>query len=117
LYNWMFRNGIKVYEYLPTVLHAKYAVVDDNMVSLGSYNINDLSAQASVELNLLVRDVEIAREMQQEANAIIETKCLQINPADYAFGLLSFKQLWRFLCYHALRMTLAVGTFYFKQEE
>ncbi|RYZ30076.1 MAG: phospholipase [Chitinophagaceae bacterium] len=117
LYNWMFRNGIKVYEYLPAVLHAKYAVVDDNMLSLGSYNINDLSAQASVELNLLVRDDEIAQEMQTEVNEIIQTKCLQINPSDYAFSLLSFKQLWRFLCFHALRMTLAVGTFYFKQEE
>lgn len=117
LYNWMFRNGIKVYEYLPTVLHAKYAVVDDNMVSLGSYNINDLSAQASVELNLLVRDDEIAQQMQAEVNEIIQTKCLQINPSDYAFSLFSFKQLWRFLCFHALRMTLAIGTFYFKQEE
>jgi cardiolipin synthase len=117
LYNWMFRNGIEVYEYLPTVLHAKYAVVDDDLVSLGSYNINDLSAQASVELNLLVRDDEIAREVQKEVNEVIETKCLKINPADYAFHLFSFKQLWQFLCFHALRMTLALGTFYFKQEE
>ena len=117
LYNWMFRNGIEVYEYLPSVLHAKYAVVDDVLVSLGSYNINDLSAQASVELNLLVRDDDIAEEMQKEVNEIIEAKCLKINPSDYAFHLLSFRQLWRFLCFHALRMTLAIGTFYFKQEE
>ena len=117
LYNWMFRNGIEVYEYLPSVLHAKYAVVDDVLVSLGSYNINDLSAQASVELNLLVRDDDIAEEMQKEVNEIIEAKCLKINPSDYTFHLFSFRQLWRFLCFHALRMTLAIGTFYFKQEE
>ena len=117
LYNWMFRNGIQVYEYLPTVLHAKYAVVDDDLVSLGSYNINDLSAQASVELNLLVRDHEIASEVHDEIREVIDNKCIKIDPADYSFNLLSFKQLWRFLCFHALRMTLAVGTFYFKQEE
>jgi cardiolipin synthase len=117
LYNWMFRNGIQVYEYLPSVLHAKYAVVDDDLVSLGSYNINDLSAQASVELNLLVKDYGLTQELKQEVEDMIETRCLKINPSDYSFHLFSFKQLWRFLCFHALRMTLAVGTFYFKQEE
>jgi cardiolipin synthase A/B len=117
LYNWMFRNGIQIYEYLPTVLHAKVAVVDDEFLTVGSYNINDLSAQASVELNLLVRDQELALEVHQEIDTIIAEKCLKLDPSDYAFRLYSFLQLWRFLCYHALRMMLAVGTFYFKQEE
>lgn len=117
LYNWMFRNGIQVYEYLPSVLHAKYAVVDDDLVSLGSYNINDLSAQASVELNLLVKDYDIVQELKKEVDDVINNHCLKINPSDYTFNLLSLKQLWRFLCFHALRMTLALGTFYFKQEE
>ncbi|HYO21599.1 MAG TPA: phospholipase D-like domain-containing protein, partial [Flavisolibacter sp.] len=96
---------------------AKYAVVDDDLVSLGSYNINDLSAQASVELNLLVKDYEVTQELKKEVADILETRCLKINPADYSFRLFSFKQLWQFLCFHALRMTLALGTFYFKQEE
>lgn len=55
--------------------------------------------------------------MNNEVAELIETKCVKINPDDYAFSLFSFKQLWRFLCFHSLRMTLAVGTFYFKQEE
>jgi cardiolipin synthase len=117
LYSWMFRNGICVYEYQPTVLHAKFAVVDGEFLNLGSYNINDLSAQASVELNLLVKDAELAQEVQVEVENIIKTKCQKVDPEAYAFRLFSFKQLWRFLCYHALRMTLAIGTFYFKQEE
>jgi cardiolipin synthase len=117
LYSWMLRNGIKVYEYLPTVLHAKVAVVDGEFLNLGSYNINDLSAQASIELNLLVRDHELAEEVQKEIEEIISTKCEKIEAADYSFNLLSFKQLWRFLCYHAIRLTLTIGTFYFKQEE
>lgn len=117
LYNWMLRNGIKVYEYLPTVLHAKVVVVDGEFLNLGSYNINDLSAQASIELNLLVRDHELAEEVQAEIEEIITTKCEKIKPADYTFNLLSLKQLWRFLCFHAIRLTLTIGTFYFKQEE
>ncbi len=117
LYSWFFRVGIEVYEYLPTVLHAKFAVVDGEFLNLGSYNINDLSAQASVELNLLVKDHDLAQEAEAEVNLLIQTKCLKVEPSAYAFHLLSLKQLWRFLCYHALRTTLAIGTFYFKQEE
>ena len=117
LYNWMLRNGIKVYEYLPTVLHAKVVVVDGEFLNVGSYNINDLSAQASIELNLLVKDHELAEEVQKEIEEIISSKCEKIEAADYSFSLLSFKQFWRFLCYHAIRLTLTIGTFYFKQEE
>jgi cardiolipin synthase len=117
LYNWMFGNGIQIYEYLPTVLHAKVAVIDDELLNLGSYNINDLSAQASVELNLLVKDHELTLAVRKEIDSIIETKCKKIEPSEYSFKLYSLKQLWRFLCYHALRLTLTIGTFYFKQEE
>ena len=117
LYSWLIRNGIEVYEYLPTVLHAKVAVIDDDLLTIGSYNINDLSALASVELNLLVKDYEMAQELRSEINHVIETKCLRIDASTYSFQLFSFRQLWRFICYHGLRMLLAMGTFYFKQEE
>jgi cardiolipin synthase len=117
LYRWMLRNGIKVYEYLPAVLHAKVAVVDNEFLSLGSYNLNDLSAKASVELNLLVKDNELAEEMKAEIEQIIATKCLPIDASNYPLRLFSARQLWQFFCYHLLRFMLTIGTFYFKQEE
>ncbi|HEU4904200.1 MAG TPA: phospholipase D-like domain-containing protein, partial [Flavisolibacter sp.] len=110
-------NGIKVYEYLPTVLHAKAAVVDDEFLMMGSYNINDLSAQASVELNMLVKDNELAQELKTSIETLITTKCVQINASSVSLRLFTLRQLWQFLCYHALRFTLTIGTFYFKQEE
>ena len=117
LYKWMLRNGIKVYEYLPTVLHAKVAVVDEEFLNLGSYNINDLSAQASVELNLLVKDPDLAKEVNAEIEDIILNKCETIDSSNFSLRFWSFRQLWQFLCYHAMRLLLTVGTFYFKQEE
>jgi cardiolipin synthase A/B len=117
LYKWMLRNGINVYEYLPTVLHAKAAVVDDEFLMVGSYNINDLSAQASVELNMLVKDSELAKELKGELDEIIATKCLQITASSDSLQLFTLRQLWQFLCFHALRFTLTIGTFYFKQKE
>ena len=117
LYKWMLRNGIEVYEYLPTMLHAKTAVVDDAFLMVGSYNLNDLSAQASVELNVLVKDQQLAKEMKVEIDAIVTTKCLKIEASDDLLRLFSLRQLWQFLCYHALRFSLTLGTFYFKQKE
>lgn len=117
LYKWMLRNGIKVYEYLPTMLHAKVAVVDDEFLSLGSYNLNDLSAKASVELNLLVKDEELAQEVKQEINRIISKDCTPIDAKNFSLRIFSLRQLWQFSCYHALRFLLTIGTFYFKQEE
>lgn len=117
LYKWMLRNGIEVYEYLPTVLHAKAAVVDDAFLMVGSYNLNDLSAQASVELNLLVKDRQLASEMIDEVDKVMHTKCLKIEASDDRLRLFTLRQLWQFLCYHALRFSLTLGTFYFKQKE
>lgn len=117
LYKWMLRNGIKVYEYLPSVLHAKMAVVDDEFLTIGSYNLNDLSAKASVELNLLVKDHSLAKEMKTEIESMITNHCVAMDAKNFSMRLLSFRQLWQFLCYHALRFMLTIGTFYFKQEE
>lgn len=117
LYRWMLRNGIKVYEYLPSVLHAKMAVVDDEFLTVGSYNLNDLSAKASVELNLLVKDNELAKEMKDEIETVITNQCMPIDAKHFPLKLFSLRQLWQFFCYHALRFLLTIGTFYFKQEE
>lgn len=117
LYKWMLRNGIKVFEYLPTVLHAKVAVVDDELLSVGSYNLNDLSAKASVELNLLIKDFELNAELKKEIDEIIATKCIPIDAKNFSLRLFSFRQLWQFLCYHTLRFMLTIGTFNLKQEE
>ncbi|WP_121352196.1 phospholipase D-like domain-containing protein [Flavisolibacter nicotianae] len=117
LYRWMLRNGITVYEYLPTVLHAKVAVVDNEFLMLGSYNINDLSAQVSVELNMLVKDSELATELGAEIDNMIATKCVKIDASDDSLRLFTLRQLWQFICFHALRFLLTLGTFYLKQEE
>ena len=117
LYKWMLRNGIKVYEYLPTVLHAKVVVVDDEFLTVGSYNLNDLSAKASVELNLLVKDQELAKEVKDDIEDVIATKCLPIDARNYSLQFFSFRQLYQFFCFHTLRFMLTIGTFYFKQEE
>src|SRR5882724_1584430 len=44
MYRWLFRNGIEIYEYQDTVLHGKLAVYDGAWATVGSYNVNRISA-------------------------------------------------------------------------
>src|SRR5262249_23074109 len=60
LYQWMIRNKIKIYEYLPSNVHGKVLIADKHYVSIGSYDLNNLSTFSNVELNLDIRDETFA---------------------------------------------------------
>ncbi|MDB5206870.1 MAG: phosphatidylserine/phosphatidylglycerophosphate/cardiolipin synthase family protein [Flavisolibacter sp.] len=117
LYRWMLRNNITIYEYQPTILHAKLAVVDDDLLTIGSYNLNALSALASVEMNVLVKDAELAAELKADIDQMIQTKCLLIDKNNYKTNLFSLKHLWQAICYYAVAFLVTIGTFYYRREE
>ncbi|MEQ8423429.1 MAG: phospholipase D-like domain-containing protein, partial [Cyclobacteriaceae bacterium] len=50
MYEWLLSRGITIMEYNPTVLHGKLAICDGKWLTLGSFNVNDISTYASVEL-------------------------------------------------------------------
>jgi cardiolipin synthase A/B len=113
----MLRHNIQIYEYQPTVLHAKVSVVDGDWLTVGSYNINDISTFASVELNLEVRDGPLAVQAQGEIDCIIEEHCVHINTDTFPTHLFSFQQFKRWLAYFMIRLILSLSTFYFRQED
>ncbi len=116
-YNWMLRHHIEVYEYQPTVLHAKMAVVDNHWVTIGSYNINNISAYASIELNVDIRNKPFANQVQKELNEIIIRDCIKIKPEKYKLSFPYITPLLQRLSYEIIRMVLYLFTFYFKREE
>lgn len=83
LYRWLLRNRIHLFEWTPTVLHAKIAVVDDNWSTVGSYNINYLSAYESIELNLEVWDKETTAGIAHTINEIIREDCQPITAESF----------------------------------
>ena len=54
--------GIKIYEYEPTLLHAKLMIVDDKFVSVGSGNFANRSVRLNDEANLDVLDSDFAAQ-------------------------------------------------------
>lgn len=117
MYGWLLRNKINIYEYQKTMLHGKLAVCDDQWVTIGSYNFNNLSAYASIELNLDVRSDSFAEGVQRQLNEIIRSDCRQITEEDYDKHTGLLEHLWQFIAYSSLRVILFLFTFYFKQRE
>jgi cardiolipin synthase len=62
LYGDLLNAGVEIYEYQPTMIHAKVLVVDDMWVSVGSANFDDRSFRLNDEANLNVFSEELAGE-------------------------------------------------------
>jgi cardiolipin synthase len=116
LYAWMLRNGIEIYEYQPSVLHAKLMVVDDHWVTIGSFNVNNVSAYASKELNLDVRNKPFAGSVARLMDKIIEEDCVPVTEKNFISNATFFKRFLQKSAYEFIRVVLNLSTFYFKHE-
>ncbi len=117
VYSWLLHNKVEIYEYQRTVLHGKIAVCDNQWVTVGSYNLNNLSAYASIELNLDVDNPAFARDANDRLNEIIKTDCRQITEKIYQRSTSWRARILQRLAYDSLRMILFLFTFYWRQKE
>jgi len=115
LYDWLLRNNIELYEYEKTVLHGKLAVCEDQWMTIGSYNVNDISAFASIELNLDIRNPEFVQHARHEIDEIIKNDCTRITRVSLAKTTNVFKQLLRWFSFQFIRDVFHLFTFYFKK--
>ena len=115
LYRWLFRNNIEVYEYQKNILHGKIAVCDNEFVTAGSYNVNNISAFASVELNLDIKDTAIATLVNDNFNEIIENDCILIDRLNFWTSNNLLKKFQFYLSYRIIHIIFFLFTFYFNQ--
>lgn len=117
MYGWLLRNNIEIYEYQENILHGKLAVCDGKWLTIGSYNINNISAYASVELNLDVKDEAFATQTEQILEYIITTSCIRITKEVEEKARNIFTQLARWCSYEFVRILFFLFTFYFRQNK
>lgn len=60
----LLRGGVRVYEYLPTNMHAKTFVADGRWSSVGSLNFDNRSLAFNDESSLVIDDPEVGREFE-----------------------------------------------------
>lgn len=114
MYGWLLRNNIELYEYQPNILHGKIAVCDSQWMTIGSYNINNISAYASIELNMNVRNEAITRDTEQVLLRIAEEDCVRVTHEYYLQTNNVFKQFARWCSYQFIRTVFYLFTFYYK---
>ena len=71
LYSKLLRYNIEVYEWHKSVLHGKIAVIDGNWTTIGSFNLNNLSSFASIEMNVEIYSAEFAKKYLFHLNEIM----------------------------------------------
>lgn len=68
----LLRSGVRVYEYLPRMLHAKTLVVDDELAAVGTANFDNRSFRLNFEVAAVVHGPELAAELAQVFAADLE---------------------------------------------
>jgi cardiolipin synthase len=74
LYRSLLRAGIRIFEYLPSILHAKVAVFDQRVATVGSSNIDPLSLGLAREANVFVDDAAFAAELRASLHDALENR-------------------------------------------
>ncbi len=64
IYGVLLAAGVQIYEYSPSFLHAKVAVIDGQWSTVGSSNLDPLSLLLAREANVLVQDEAFSRDLR-----------------------------------------------------
>ena len=65
IYTELLKSGVRVYEYMPSMLHAKTMVVDGTWGTVGTMNADNQSMAFNNESNLLVLDTTFAAALEK----------------------------------------------------
>ncbi len=84
LYAPLLAAGVEIYEYQPSFLHAKVAVVDDQWATVGSSNIDPLSLLLAREANVVVQDEPFAKALKSALETALTTVAQRVNPVAHA---------------------------------
>lgn len=117
LYDIMLRHGIDIFEYKRTVLHAKAATCDSEWATVGSFNINNLSAYASIELNLDIRDKPFVKSLDDLLEEMLVSDCEKISLEQVVRNKKFFQRIKEWSAYTLSRFLLFLFTFNIRPEK
>ena len=84
VYGVLLVKGIEIYEYHPSFLHAKVAVIDGEWATVGSSNLDPLSLLLAREANIVVQDPGFAAGLRRRLLEAIDKEGKRVDPAAYA---------------------------------
>lgn len=117
LYRTLLENDIEIYEYKPSVVHAKVMMVDEKWSTVGSYNLNFISEYNSIELNVNIADSNFAQILKAELLSIIKNDCEFVNKHDYFSKQTMFNNILNQVYYRIVRFLFRILFFFTKKDK
>ncbi len=117
MYQWLLRHKVEVYEYEENMMHGKLATCDEEWMTIGSFNVNDVSARASMELNLDIKSKSFTQSAIRTLEKIVAERCVRVHPDNFARQNGLFSRLKYWFAFKFLRLLFIIFTFYMKQEK
>jgi cardiolipin synthase len=83
IYGALLRAGVEIYEYSPSFLHAKVAVIDGRWATVGSSNLDPLSLLLAREANVVVEDQDFAAQLRDRLVKAMRGEERAMDPEDF----------------------------------
>lgn len=109
-YSKILSHNIELFEWNKSVLHGKTAVIDGHWTTIGSFNLNKLSAYASIEMNVSINSVAFSETYLSHLDEIISL-CQKITPESLLHEKHYLSQYKNWLCYWTIRAILLIITY------
>lgn len=109
LYGDLVNCGVQIFEYTPSYLHAKAAVVDENWATVGSSNIDPYSLLLAREANVAVYDANFVRELRRELESAIENESAVVD-AEACARRSRLRRTMSWVAYQLVRALTIVAT-------
>lgn len=106
LYPYLLRNGIEVYEWQSSVMHGKLGLFDKQFLTIGSYNLNNLSRYSCIELNVDINDKPFGESAYSVLNNIIVNQCEHITWEQWKRNNGFFRRLANAIGYYVYRVIM-----------
>ena len=117
LYQWLLRNNIEIFEYLPSNVHGKVLIADKKMILIGSYDLNNLSTYTNIELNLDIAGETLAGAFQHELEKVTADDCRLVTTEE----LYRRNNLWRrfkyWSAYQIVKSFFVMTTWFARKDE
>lgn len=108
LYPTLQTYGIRLYEYRRTYLHAKVAVMDRRLATVGSSNIDPFSLLLAREANVVVDDRTFAEQLQHSLESALEEGAVALCEAEWR-RLPVFRRVLSWLAYQFARLAIGLA--------
>ncbi|MDR2207562.1 MAG: cardiolipin synthase ClsB [Azoarcus sp.] len=108
LYPIFLENGIRLFEYQRSVLHAKVAVIDRHWATVGSSNIDPLSLMLAREANVAVLDRKFAATLAASISTAMRDGAVELHREEWARQPI-LRRLLCWLAYQGVRLIAGIA--------